>query len=226
MVEMLIVIGIIVVLAGILLPTILGAERAAMRARIASNLNSVAIALEAYKSDFGNYPRIIYGGSFCQDGASLLNYALVQPCRVRGSFGRVYGPYLQADKFKVNSANQLTDKQGRLILYFAANPRMPKINAAGGYIGSNSSGSPTSLYNFYDNQAAVGSISEMEALFGDYNLNGCIDNGETAFTTAPYVLWNAGPDNIVGPYLTNLDPASVKNAVNSCDDVTNFSFGR
>jgi prepilin-type N-terminal cleavage/methylation domain-containing protein len=58
LVELLVVIGIIVVLAGILLPMIGRAWRAATRTATANDLQAVATALAAYKQDWNDYPRV------------------------------------------------------------------------------------------------------------------------------------------------------------------------
>jgi type II secretory pathway pseudopilin PulG len=54
---MIVVIGIIVVLASIALPMVLRAYRQADRTRAAADLATISTALEAYKQDFGDYPR-------------------------------------------------------------------------------------------------------------------------------------------------------------------------
>jgi len=54
LVELLVVIGIIVVLAGILLPTIIRAYAHADRTKGQADLQSISVALEAFKSDFGD----------------------------------------------------------------------------------------------------------------------------------------------------------------------------
>jgi prepilin-type N-terminal cleavage/methylation domain-containing protein len=99
-----------------------------------------------------------------------------------------------------------------------------------------------SLYNYSDNDTvalnislsitdytpAFPSINTMEAMLGDYNQNGYIDSGEIAASTAPYLLWSAGSDGVYGPTasVVGLQPSDVKNLVNKCDDVTNFTFGQ
>jgi prepilin-type N-terminal cleavage/methylation domain-containing protein len=81
LVEMLVVIGIIVVLAGLLLPALFSSYKQAGRVRTASDLNAISSALEAYKQQFGDYPRIIYTSSApyygIGSGASVLGKALL-----------------------------------------------------------------------------------------------------------------------------------------------------
>jgi type II secretory pathway pseudopilin PulG len=85
-------IGVIALLAGILLPTITYARKSARRTRIAADLNSISVALEAYKADHGDYPRLPaagYSGSETPKpgqapnvfGAQLLSWALLSPAR-------------------------------------------------------------------------------------------------------------------------------------------------
>lgn len=57
LVELLVVIGIILLLAGILLPAISKAYERANRSRMAFDLQAIVIALEAYRQDHGDIPR-------------------------------------------------------------------------------------------------------------------------------------------------------------------------
>src|SRR4051794_24350654 len=56
--EMLVVIGVLVLVAGLLLPMLTRAYRQSSRARTAADLQAIAAGLEAYKQDFGDYPDI------------------------------------------------------------------------------------------------------------------------------------------------------------------------
>ena len=92
--------------------------------------------------------------------------------------------------------------------------------------------------NTVDFIAAFPDINVMEAMMGIYDFNtykGYVGPGETAATSAPYLLWSAGADGLYGPvngaagslaYFQGLDPTSVKNLVIKCDDVTNFTFAQ
>jgi prepilin-type N-terminal cleavage/methylation domain-containing protein len=131
LVEMLAVIGIIVLLVGILLPTIMSARRNAEKNAVRMELQTIALALDAYKADFGDYPRPpndkrkyrllawaligpydgtpisgvtdpLAGGTSLLDGATGPGF--------RTSFAivggvekgsKVWGPYLAPDKFRV-----------------------------------------------------------------------------------------------------------------------------
>jgi prepilin-type N-terminal cleavage/methylation domain-containing protein len=57
LIEMMVVIGIVLVLAGILLPVTFRARKAADRARTALDLQTIGAALEAFKGDTRDYPR-------------------------------------------------------------------------------------------------------------------------------------------------------------------------
>jgi prepilin-type N-terminal cleavage/methylation domain-containing protein len=84
LVELLVVIVIIVVLAGILLPTLIRAYAHADKTKAAADLQSVSVALEAFKSDFGDYPRIdrALNASGSSMGATLLCRSLIGPSGV------------------------------------------------------------------------------------------------------------------------------------------------
>src|SRR5437764_1518297 len=58
LVELLVAISVIVLLVGLLVPMALKARNAAKKARIAADLNAIVVGLDAYKTDFGDYPRL------------------------------------------------------------------------------------------------------------------------------------------------------------------------
>jgi prepilin-type N-terminal cleavage/methylation domain-containing protein len=126
LVELMAVIGIIVLLTSILVPSITRAVRAAQRTRMQYDLQSIATALESYKHDHHEYPRVARGSGL---GANILARALIGPAptlpitgdkdfdgaegpgfRTRsavadgsGGFvqqGKVWGPYLPPDQFR------------------------------------------------------------------------------------------------------------------------------
>ncbi len=57
LVELLVVIGIIAILAGLLLPAISQMHRSAQITGQKADFVTIANALDAYKADFGDYPR-------------------------------------------------------------------------------------------------------------------------------------------------------------------------
>jgi len=126
LVELMAVIGIIVLLMSILIPSITRAVRAAQRTRMQYDLQSIATALESYKHDHREYPPVPRGSGL---GANILARALIGPgptlptsgdldfdgaegpgFRTRsaiaasgGTFvqqGKVWGPYLPPDQFR------------------------------------------------------------------------------------------------------------------------------
>lgn len=56
-IELLVVIGVIAVLAGLLIPMVMRSLRAADRTRTAADIQAISLALDAYHQDFGDYPR-------------------------------------------------------------------------------------------------------------------------------------------------------------------------
>ena len=119
LIEVLIVVGIIVLLATIALPALSKVWAASKRTQMAADLSVISQALEAYRTEFGDYPR---RRTTDVTGASLLCWALVAPgpasgtsngsgttvpgdgadgpgFRLRGTTGAVKGPFLQTDHF-------------------------------------------------------------------------------------------------------------------------------
>ena len=205
LIELLVSIGIIAILISVLLVVASRATRSAQRARVAGDLQTISAALEAYRQDFGDYPRLPANvtptGSATTPpsitGAQLLCWALIAPApqnldgagdtamppnitlpgpgfRIRsGGQGRVYGPYLPPERFKIASQKNLAignitaaydntdvilDSRDNPILYFVAAPKKPSINVSSnvvnttgtvpnvpGYVGRGSMGTPPAI---------------------------------------------------------------------------------
>ena len=75
LVELLVVIGIVVLLAALGLPMILRAYKSGNKMRSRADLEVIATALNAYKQDFGDYPRVPTPNT----GAAVLAKALIGP---------------------------------------------------------------------------------------------------------------------------------------------------
>lgn len=138
LIEMLVVIGILVILAALLFPVIRSAQRKATQATLASDLQVIGQALEAYRQDFSGYPRppvsTVTPRPASYTGPLILAWALIGPYN-SGTFqaglspdvydgcdgpgfrdrptgqGPVHGPYLPADKFKLKDYS-LKDSDG------------------------------------------------------------------------------------------------------------------
>jgi hypothetical protein len=148
--------------------------------------------------------------------------------------GRVYGPYIPPDRFRVSDA-AILDHFGTPILYFPARHR-GDITIAGNYVGN----TPQSMYNYEDNlqhlKHAVGDSdvlarNRMRVMLGDYNVNGSIDPGETARYTGPFILWSAGPGANFGPQSVTDNPNAAQIATNrrnaemaDRDNITNYNM--
>lgn len=223
--EILVVIGIIVILVAILVPMVSRTRRSADAARMKLDIQAIVTALEQYKSDVHDYPRVVEAGK----GSQTLADALVgPPLYNRSGFqlrkgGRTYGPYIQPDKFKISDVSRdkdvlgkpipsgcLLDMRGNPILYYPARPGISDVTAAQGYVGESTDYTVIHpfLYNFSDNDDsaqprfagdAINNIKMMRAMLGDINGDGAIDAGETAAYTGPYIIWSAGSDGLFGP---------------------------
>ncbi len=227
LIELLVVIGIMAILVGVLVPAVIKAYKGGANARIAGDMQSIAMGLEAYKQDFGDYPR----SDSATSGAQILCKALVAPSaasvdgadgngfRLRaGGQGRIYGPYIPVDKFKIDSINfWILDSNGNPILYYPLNRTKPDITTGANYVGTG-----TSAWVRSDDNTQIPE-EKLRMMLGDSNSNGSIDGGETAASIIGYLLYSAGPDGLFGPLnVTAASPAGdIKKAVSKCDDYLN-----
>lgn len=330
LIELLVVISVIAILIGVLIPVVYRAQKAARRTATANTLQTISAALEAYRTDFGDYPRetgvytLAPNRVIVNSGAAILTKGLIGPgpdfgntiatlastynaanTYLPGAYardpqslyvavrriapgdtagpvnggpdnywtrvdardsangpgiraryvnadgdtnflndpgqGRVYGPYLQPEKFKLSGLAML-DMWDNPILYFPASLLKTNITVGGGgpapgYLNATDFSAlqrvNTSLYDMSDNlipfrrgvslEAANDyskATKRIRAMLGDMNQNGAIDSGETAATTGAYILWSAGPDGLFGPNFTDTDPNA--SDVQNCDDVLSF----
>jgi prepilin-type N-terminal cleavage/methylation domain-containing protein len=244
--ELLVVIGIIAALAAILVPVVNRAMRNAQRVRTAADLQAIAVGLDTYKQDHGSYPRVELNtsGAPLISGAEVLCRALVAPLReeadgaagngfrIRGTQGRVYGPYIDLSKFRVdndeNPNNQLVpgtavirDRYNRPILYYPAPVQKPNLSVNDAYASS----TPGTMYNFRFNEGYFGSgnLPKFKAMLGDIDGDGAINGDESPATTGPYILWSAGEDGVFGLARPLPPPAFTRQEIAKCDDVTNFT---
>ena len=323
LVEILVVIGIIVVLAGILVPLVGRSMRQAKQIRTAADLQSIATALEAFKADHGDYPRttpnsissgigvlgrFLFGplgdgvtntsafdnqdppafsaktylpGEVVRVGAQVTDPTWVavrettigppstpptpaQPSdwaplaandNVDGpgismiAGGKKYGPYLQAEKFKLRGLAVL-DANDNPILYFPASPAKINLLAPGNasdgrYVNrvtnprapfTGAASKSNIKYDADDNFESfrrlgeagdhVNPLHRMRAMLGDHDNSGVIETaqGEKVVTEAPYLLWAAGTDGKFGPDADMMAPEAILDVKDAdrCDDVTNF----
>lgn len=181
LVEMLVVVGIIVLLISILVPMAMHSYRVAVRTRMHADLQTIGNALEAYKTDFGDYPRLGYQPK-APSGAVLLCWALVAPgpanqdgfngpgFQIRAG-GRKYVSYLSTGTFRIGDTNNPTlvasdytntinDKYDHPILYFAATPNAdPKVGYVRDYVvpapTAHTTSNPPPMFNHMDNANVV-----------------------------------------------------------------------
>jgi len=125
-----VVIGIMALLIAILLPTVISVRRSSERNAVRMSLQTIGMALDAYKADFGDYPR----PSESQRKYRVLAWALIGPFDAAngppdpfntstkmvdgadgpgfrtvfdagtGKGGKVWGPYLTTDKFPLSNS--------------------------------------------------------------------------------------------------------------------------
>jgi len=155
LVEMLVVIGIIIVLVGILFPVVFRLRRQADRQRTAADIQTISVALSAYKQDCGDYPRWNTSATASPAptilGSALLGACLISPgaaaadgadgpgFRMRSEqltpgvyYGLVHGPYLPPDKFTTAASGkgyQILDRNNEPFLYMVASVPAPNITS-------------------------------------------------------------------------------------------------
>jgi len=234
LVEVLVIIGIILALMAILLPSVGRAWKIGQRTRMELDIATISQALDIYKQDHGDYPRVYVA----RYGAWALGRALIGPEDNDGNAGpgfrtkapvngvpqgRVYGPYLDPAKWKISPSFELLDRYGlQPILYYPAN-KQSNINQPNGFVAQGDYPSATGTrrlprFNFDDNAGYLAGKT-LQVMMGDTNQNGQIDTTEQPAFDGDYLLWSAGPDLTFGPTADPNKPVSPKN---KCDDVANF----
>lgn len=271
LVEMLAVIGIIVLLVGILLPTIMSARRNAEKNAVRMELHTIALALDAYKADFKDYPRPPTG----QRNYRLLAWALIGPYDETGgpsdplnpskqmtdgadgpgfrtvfdpvtkkSSGKLWGPYLSPEKFRVATPAvnldfpttpvdlrwDILDRYGSPIEYFPKwHNYRPGDNLFGTTVPSPPA-TPNAVYDFQQQwqkdptQPATGvlapnpqtAVNYLRKALGDDDLNDVINAQETIQETPPFLLLSRGP---LRSFSSNSD---IQNKFAKCEEITNL----
>lgn len=225
---MLVVIVVIALLAGLLIPMVMKSRTAARATRMAMDMQTIATGLEAYKMDFGDYPRPqvlpATGMAPAVYGSQLLCWALVGPgddsatangdgavglgFRVRrGSGGKVYGPYIPAEKYKLKpfngSANpldsEIQDTNGNRPIYYLPakhGANQVDLNTPNSYVW----GGNAALFNkdFIYLPATAEEpprpkLEDLQKLLDADPATGKAKDPNTAFK-GPYLLWSPGPD--------------------------------
>lgn len=248
LVEMLVIIGIILALLAILLPSVGAAWKRGQRTRMQLDLQTIATALELYKQDHGDYPRVyvkLYGawtlgqaligpypatdptGKGLADGADGPGFRTRPPVKdASGNLvpqGRVYGPYLDPSKWTLSPSYEILDRYGlKPILYYPAY-KPANINVANGFIweGDYPSATGTRRMPRFNSDDNAGYLKKetLQRMMGDKNSNGMIDGFEQPAFDGDFLLWSAGPDLSFGPTAFPDKPVA---ANNRCDDVANF----
>jgi len=113
--ELLTVIAIIIILAGILIPAVGIVRQKAKAARAQADIESLSIALKMYEADFGTFPAGANPNVFKKDLGEKLTVG-----------SATYGPYMEF-KAKDTNGNTFNDPWGTPYVY---NPTNPSHNTA------------------------------------------------------------------------------------------------
>ena len=213
LIEVLVVMGIILVLIGILLPALNKAHKSAVRTKMAAEIQLLTQGLDAYRLDFGDYPRPSTTGS-APFGPEILCWALVAPgpasqdgfgdpanqnnnlsgpgFRLRGTQGKVYGPYINIDRYLIgtrgtgNTVTAVTngsyndtntvigDYYGNIILYFIRN-KGANTSTAAGYLSTVAyGGTPDKMpaFNLTDAHITFPTVPNLTS--PDQNMQACL----------------------------------------------------
>lgn len=241
LIELLVLVGIVVLLASILLPAAGKAYERATRTRMRADLGAISFGLEAYRADFGDYPRPDRNVPGRLQGSVVLCWGLIAPgpevsseglggdgangpgFRLRGTSGRVYGPYLSLDRFKLQSTDDagnlsplsggpsddlhtlIVDRFGHAILYYPKKQKavVSNVNTYFGLL------TAFPRYVFNDNNPNYVTLSSMQTLMPGVRLDAASSSLTLVLSDTvglPYLLWSAGPDGQFG----------------TADDITNF----
>lgn len=92
LIELLVVIGIIVLLAGIVMPNFMKQIDKAKKTRARADIHSLENALAMYQTDYGVYPKELAGAGAVVDGVYP---SLEKKLQYAGTWGK--GPYLSKD---------------------------------------------------------------------------------------------------------------------------------
>lgn len=208
LIELLVTVGIIAVLIGIILPMLNGAFRQGEASRTRADLNSISVALEAYKLKHGDYPR--FQPRDLDDrtdrGARRLFDALV------GENGDGILGVDAVGIIEVNGASILADVNESPILYYPAHPVRYDLTRRHAYLASyhphtgmetatNEQLFRASLFNAYDNAAFLpkeGLMRIMDASSDDATLGGIGSGRMTPKYAGAYLLVAAGSDGEFG----------------------------
>lgn len=238
--ELLAVIGIIAVLIALLMPVL---SRIRLQAQIAAqklDFQAIAQGLDAFKNDLGFYPAAGNGGiSLGNYLVSRGDYKVLYGMGIRPGYdvttnlgaGRVYGPYLQPEKWKTVEIGQagpsplslLMDRWGGPIAYFSRRqaPAAGNVLLGAGNYGNdawwssvlgNHLGQPSQFIINDGWPGYVGNFQELVDLgcayafcvrLGDDDCSAYIDlnKGERLRFDGPYILASGGPDALTKPQL-------------------------
>lgn len=241
LVEMLVVLAIISVLAAFLIPTIFSMRRQAERTRIRNDLNAISVALDEYKKDFRDYPRPgeAFRGTTTDNRRLVLAWALVGALpaasdgyeglgfKVDPTVGKVYGPYLPADKIRLSSDKYaLVDFNGKPIDYYPRWRTYRPIPASPMSLFGTWGSNPSSALTVYDYRqckefpggSSIGdSLNYLRKALGDDDLSDRINGAEEPKDMPEYLLISRGPDKVFSTTV------QVTKQFAKCGEVSNVS---
>lgn len=116
LIELLVVIGIMVILIGLLAPMAYRAYKTGKASKVKADFGAIATALEAYKVDFGDYPRPTADNT----GFAELCKALIAPGGAVGYMGTTDGSPMDPTVVPPTFSGSKTYKAGEIVLQGSA----------------------------------------------------------------------------------------------------------
>jgi type II secretory pathway pseudopilin PulG len=247
--ELTIVLGIIIVLVAILVPTVSRARKKGIMAREQQAIETFKIGLEEYHNDWKDYPAVIDPSQVVspitmdangvnqvhiEDGAKALLTCLGLRLQVRPG-SAPYGPYIELSQFSIDTTNHwLLDPNGLPYIYIPATAPASVINQSNHFVGYQNLATVTTanapMYNWACVPIIPNSVPQqrylkqwdMQQILGASGTGALVPPGQASYT-GPYLLWAAGVDSAFGFPVAG-QYASNGSIPGKTDDITNFTI--
>jgi prepilin-type N-terminal cleavage/methylation domain-containing protein len=247
LIELTIVIGIVIILVAILIPTVSRARRNGKIAREKQAIETFKIGLEEYHNAWKDYPAVIDPSQVVspitmdadnvnqvhiEDGAKALLTCLGLRLQVRAG-SAPYGPFIELSQFSIDTTNHwLLDPNGLPYIYIPATAPATVITLPNRFVGYQNLTTVTTknapMYNWACVPIIPNSVPQqrylkqldMQQILGASGTGALVPPAQASYSGS-YLLWAAGADSVFG--FPPAGPYSTANGNPRTDDITNFS---